>query len=160
MSQIDHYATFEGHREPISNLHFIEDANDIKLLSISHDRSFNIWSINNLECLYESPLLGHYSLTSSILYAGTLLSGSVGVGTQKYLGQLGHHYYIANAPIYSIGPKSSLILIIGNCDGKLYFFEIKHEGNETSATKVDELKLNASYLNAKKSLQPEMEQGK
>ncbi len=73
ITKIDHFATFEGHREPISGLHFMEnDQNDddTKLISISHDRSFNIWSIQNLECLYESQLLGHYSLTSSILFTG------------------------------------------------------------------------------------------
>lgn len=50
------------------------------------------------------------------------------------------------------GQKSSQILIIGNCDGKLYFFEILQEedGNLSSAIKVDELKLNASFLNSTK----------
>lgn len=52
------------------------------------------------------------------------------------------------------GQKSSQILIIGNCDGKLYFFEIlEQDGNlSSSAIKVDELKLNASFLNSKKQL--------
>ena len=50
------------------------------------------------------------------------------------------------------GQKSSKILIIGNCDGKMYFFEIiEEEGKQSSAIKVDELKLNASFLNSKKT---------
>ena len=73
ISKIDHFATFEGHREPISGLHIMESKDDAKLISISNDRTFNIWSINNLECIFESPLLGHYSLTSSILFHGKLL---------------------------------------------------------------------------------------
>ena len=73
ISKIDHFATFEGHREPISGLHIMEYKDDAKLISISNDRTFNIWSINNLECIFESPLLGHYSLTSSILFHGKLL---------------------------------------------------------------------------------------
>ena len=72
IAKIDHFATFEGHREPISSLHLIEENLDTKLISISHDRSFNIWSIDKLECLHESPLLGHYSLTSSFLFKGNL----------------------------------------------------------------------------------------
>ena len=49
------------------------------------------------------------------------------------------------------GQKSSQILIIGNCDGKLYFFEvIDEQGKQSSAIKVDELKLNASFLSSKK----------
>ena len=58
--QIEHFATFEGHREPVSSLHFIESGFDTRLISASHDRTFNIWSIRKLECMYESPLLGHY----------------------------------------------------------------------------------------------------
>ena len=49
------------------------------------------------------------------------------------------------------GQKSSKILIIGNCDGKMFFFEIIEEGKQSSAIKVDELKLNASFLNSKKT---------
>lgn len=68
--QIDHFATFEGHREPISGLLFTDSG---RLISVSHDRSFNVWSVDNLECLFESPLLGHYSLTSSYLYQGLVI---------------------------------------------------------------------------------------
>lgn len=61
------------------------------------------------------------------------------------------------------GQKSSQILIIGNCDGKLYFFEIlEQDGNlSSSAIKVDELKLNASFLNSKKQqdLHQELQDG-
>lgn len=74
--QIDHFATFEGHREPISGLLFSQQDSSpeiTKLISVSHDRSFNVWSVDNLECLFESPLLGHYSLTSSYLYSGEFL---------------------------------------------------------------------------------------
>ena len=74
ISKIDHFATFEGHREPISGLHLMDCKDDAKLISISNDRSFNIWSIGNLECIYESPLLGHYSLTSSLLFSGKIFN--------------------------------------------------------------------------------------
>ena len=74
ISKIDHFATFEGHREPISGLHLMDCKDDAKLISISNDRSFNIWSIGNLECIYESPLLGHYSLTSSLLFTGKIFN--------------------------------------------------------------------------------------
>ena len=57
---VEHFATFEGHREPVSNLHFIESGFDTRLISASHDRTFNVWSVPKLECMYESPLLGHY----------------------------------------------------------------------------------------------------
>ena len=61
ITQIEHFATFEGHREPVSNLHFVDCPGfDTRLISTSHDRTFNIWSVHKLECMYESPLLGHY----------------------------------------------------------------------------------------------------
>ena len=53
--------------------------------------------------------------------------------------------------LFFTGQKSSKILIIGNCDGKMYFFEIIEDGKQSSAIKVDELKLNASFLNSKKT---------
>ena len=68
VSQIDHFATLEGHRENVCALHFMSKGQESRLLSVSHDRTFNIWSIDNLECLYESSVLGNYSFTSSILF--------------------------------------------------------------------------------------------
>ena len=37
----------------------------------------------------------------------------------------------------------------------MYFFEIIDEGKQSSAIKVDELKLNASFLNSKKTQEQE-----
>ena len=55
--QIEHFATFEGHREPVSSLHFIESGFDTRLISASHDRTFNVWSVQKLECMYELSLI-------------------------------------------------------------------------------------------------------
>ena len=123
VAQIDHYATLEGHRENVCGLHFMSSSRskgqqsigseERRLLSVSHDRTFNIWSIDKLECLYESSVLGNYSFTSSFLF-------------QSW--------------------KLCQILVIGNCDGKLFFFEIQQD----EASKIDELKLNAGFLQSKK----------
>ena len=45
------------------------------------------------------------------------------------------------------GQKSSLILVLGNCEGKLYFFELNDTADQCSATKVDEMIMNQVLSN-------------
>lgn len=83
------------------------------MLSVSNDRTFKIWSIDRLECLFESPQLGQFSLTSSaILESGnnTSLTKS-GTGTTEQTDK----------------SKRSTILALGNCDGKILFYDINSE---------------------------------
>ena len=98
------------------------------LLTVSNDRTFKVWSIDRLECLYESPQLGQFSLTSSaILESGTPTSVST-----------------------SEKNKNSSILALGNCDGKILFYDIdsEYEGKISkiyfyiSGTKALHLQLN------------------
>ena len=81
---VEHFATFEGHREPVSNLHFIESGFDTRLISASHDRTFNVWSVPKLECMYESPLLGHYRYVSFSSYP-TILDSTYLSTFQSYV---------------------------------------------------------------------------
>ena len=85
------------------------------LLSVSNDRTFKVWSIDLLECLFESPQLGQFSLTcSAILESGAPSSDRNGSRKNK---------------VYK--NKSSSILALGNCDGKIIFYDIdsEYEGN-------------------------------
>lgn len=42
--------------------------------------------------------------------------------------------------------KETQILAIGNCDGRLYFYEIINTKTESSARKVDEMCLDSSLM--------------
>ena len=68
-----------------------------------------------MECLFESPQQGQFSLTcSAILESGN--SSTDRCGSRNYK---------------SSKNKSSLILALGNCDGKVIFYDIdsEYEGN-------------------------------
>ena len=81
------------------------------LLSVSNDRTFKIWSIDLLECLFESPQLGQYSLTcSAILESGSPIADCDGSRKKN-----------------SNKCKNSSILALGNCDGKVIFYDIDSE---------------------------------
>ena len=83
------------------------------MLSVSNDRTFKIWSIDRLECVFESPQLGQFSLTSSaILESGPRLEP-----TKTCYGA-----YQDNK-----GKGSSTVLALGNCDGKILFYDINSE---------------------------------
>ena len=51
-------------------------------------------------------------------------------------------YYSLTSSCLVYGQKSSVILVLGNCEGKLYFFEINNILDQCSATKVDEMLMN------------------
>ena len=81
------------------------------MLSVSNDRTFKIWSIDLLECLFESPQLGQFSLTcSAILQSGHPTTDRNGSRKNK-----------------SSKNKSSSIIALGNCDGKVIFYDIDSE---------------------------------
>ena len=94
------------------------------LVSISNDRTFKIWNIDKLECLFESPQLGQFSLTSSaILESGTPPADS---STTTVPSSSTVTKTEAKKKQNTIN-KTSIILALGNCDGKIMFYDISTE---------------------------------
>ena len=56
-------------------------------------------------------------------------------------------YFSLTSSCLMYGQKSSQILILGNCEGKLYFYEINSTLDDCTATKVDEMVLNQVISN-------------
>ena len=91
---------------------------------MGNDRTFKVWDIDRLVCMYESPTLGQFSLTS--------------------------------CAILETSDDGSVLLTLGNIDGKIVFFDISMTGGGGgggdkeslvfSATKVGEMMLNSGKL--------------
>ena len=85
-----------------SCFYFDSTGNSSALLSVSNDRTFKIWSIDRLECVFESPQLGQFSLTSS-----AILESGPGAEPAKTC---------SGAYQDNKGKGSSTVLALGNCD--------------------------------------------
>ena len=89
---------------------------------MSNDRTFKVWSIDHLECLFESPQLGQFSLTCS-----AILESEKSTSNSK------------NGKKNGEKRRCSLILALGNCDGKIMFYDVDsdYEGKEIHARFVN-----------------------
>ena len=93
------------------------------LVTVSNDRTFKIWSIDRLECLFESPQLGQFSLTcSAIVESGGSPPKVVAKSIRKDKKDEEKN-------------KTSQVLALGNCDGKILLYDIdsQFEGNRANS---------------------------